>query len=79
MIMEAPKQLFTVLEDLCQLVTSGHVQLGKAKRHLKLVKEISKGNQATIKTLAQQKGGGFGAIISSLLPIVSPLISKIFK
>ena len=79
MLLEAPNQLFTVLRDLCQLVTGGHIKLGKAKRHGKLVNQISKGSAGTIKALAHQKGAGFGAIISGLLPILSPLISKIFK
>ena len=79
MLMQAPNQLFTVFKDICQLVTDGYIQIGKAKKHLKLVKEISSGDKTTIKTLAQQRGAGFGAIISSLLPIVAPLISKIFK
>lgn len=79
MIMQAPKQLFTVFKDLCQLVTAGHIRIGRAKKHMKLVTEISNGDNSTIKTLAQQRGAGFGAIISSLLPIASSLISKIFK
>jgi len=79
MFLEAPSQLFTVLRDLCQLVTDRHIKLGKATRHKKLVNQISKGNASTIKALAHQKGAGFGAIISGLLPILSPLISKIFK
>jgi hypothetical protein len=79
MLYEAPKQLFTVFKDICQLVTDGHIKLGKIKRHQRLVNEISRGNASTIKSLAKQKGSGFGAIISGLLPMISPLLSKLFK
>lgn len=79
MLMAAPTPLFTVLKLICKLIVDGKVKVGRAKRHRKLINEIKGTNSSTIKTLSTQRGGAIGAILSAVLPFLSPLISKIFK
>ena len=79
MLLRAPAPLFNVFKLLCKLITDGHLNIGKAKRHRALAKKIGASDVKTIKTIANQKGGALTSIIGSVLPFLAPLISKIFK
>lgn len=73
----APLKIFNLFKTICKMIVNGKCKIGKAKRHTSLVKRIAKSSAAAIKTLALQKGGAFGAILSAVLPFLVPLISKL--
>ena len=79
MMISAPNQLFNVFKLLCNLVTGGQLNLGKAKRHAKLAKRIGSSTVSTIKGISQQHGGAIGAILAGILPFLTPLLAKLFK
>ena len=79
MLAEAPTQLFSVIKTLCKLADQGHMKLGRAKKHQKLVKRVSKSNISGIKGMTKQSGGSFGVILASLVPLIAPLLAKVFK
>ena len=79
MLIRAPAPLFNVFKLLCKLITDGHLNIGKAKRHRALAKQLGSSNMKAIKAIAGQRGGAIATIIGSVLPFLAPLISKIFK
>ena len=79
MLSNAPSQLFSVFKTICKLITGGHLNLGKAKRHKKLANKISSSKASSIKGMTKQHGGAIASIIAGVLPFLIPLISKIFK
>ena len=79
MLIKAPAPLFNVFKILCKLITDGHLNIGKAKRHRALVQKIGGANVNSIKEISKQQGGALASIIGGVLPFLGPLISKIFK
>lgn len=79
MLIKAPAPLFKVFKLLCKLITDGHLNIGKAKRHRPLAHKIGSSDVKSIKGLVSQRGGALASIIGGVLPFLAPLIKKIFK
>jgi len=79
MMLAAPSQFFSIFKDICTLITEGFMTIGKAKRFEKLVTDVTKAPVSTIKGLISQRGGAIGSILAAVLPLLTPLLSKIFK
>ena len=79
----APKELFAVFNILFKLLADknldlSHKQKKNIEKHKKLIQTVKglKGNKVKRRFL-EQKGGALSAILSTILPVISGIISSI--
>ena len=81
----APSELFQVLNLIFRVLNDTNTQLSnenenKIKKHRRFIQSTSDLKASAIKRkLKNQRGGFWSALLSTALPIITPIIKKVLK
>ena len=81
----APSELFQVINLLFRVLNDTNTQLSnenenKIKKHCRFIQSTSDLKASAIKRkLKNQRGGFWSALLSTALPIITPIIKKVLK
>ena len=82
---KAPSELFQVMNLIFRVLNDTTIQLSnknekKIKKHRRFIQSTSDLKASAIKRkLKNQRGGFWSALLSTALPIITPLVKKVLK